>query len=192
MSRLCEGSSLLAVNYRGVEVIVKQGDITEEVVDAIVNPANSFMIMGGGVAGAIKRKGGASIEQEAMSKAPVEVGNAIVTGAGRLKARFVIHAPTMRYPASRIGEENVRLATRAALKLAKELGLSSIAFPGMGTGVGGVPYSVAATAMVDEIRAFIDAFGPPPAKVVLVAYDIDLYEAFSSAVREILARQGDK
>ncbi|MGC9113263.1 macro domain-containing protein [Acidilobus sp.] len=88
------------------------------------------------MAGAIKRKGGASIEQEAMSKAPVEVGNAIVTGVGRLKARFVIHVPTMRYPASRIGEENMRPAMRAALKLAEELGLSSIAFPGMGTGVG--------------------------------------------------------
>ncbi|MGC9072355.1 MAG: macro domain-containing protein [Acidilobus sp.] len=166
--------------------MVKQGDITEEVADAIVNPANSFMIMGGGVAGAIKRKGGTSIEQEAMSKAPVEVGDAIVTGAGRLKARYVIHAPTMRYPASRIGEDNVRLATRAALRLARELGLSSIALPGMGTGVGGVHYKVAANAMVDEIRAFVNANGSPPDKVILVAYEEELYVAFSSAVQELL------
>ena len=178
---------MLAVLYRGVEVIVKQGDITEEVVDAIVNPANSFLIMGGGVAGAIKRKGGASIEREAMAKAPVEVGNAVVTGAGRLKAKYVIHAPTMKYPASRIGEENVRLATRAALRAARELGISSVAFPGMGTGVGGVPYMVAANAMVDEVRSFIEANGPPPDKVILVAFDDELYQAFVEAVRSLLS-----
>ncbi len=178
---------LLAVPYRGVEVIVKLGDITEEVVDAIVNPANSFMIMGGGVAGAIKRKGGSSIEQEAMAKAPVEVGNAIVTGAGRLKARYVIHAPTMRYPASRIGEENVRMATRAALRAARELGMSSVAFPGMGTGVGGVPFMVAANAMVDEIRSFVDANGPPPNRILLVAVDEELYQAFINAARGLLS-----
>jgi len=177
---------LLALNYKGVEIVVKKGDITEEVVDAIVNPANSFMIMGGGVAGAIKRKGGASIEQEAMAKAPVDIGHAIATSAGRLKAKYVIHAPTMRYPASRTNEDNVRLAVRASLKLSRELNISSVAFPGMGTGVGGVPYSVASNAMVDEIRAFIDLNGPPPAKVVLVAFDDELYEEFVKAVRRLL------
>jgi len=126
---------LLALNYKGVEIVVKKGDITEEVVDAIVNPANSFMIMGGGVAGAIKRKGGASIEQEAMAKAPVDIGHAIATSAGRLKAKYVIHAPTMRYPASKTNEDNVRLAVRASLKLARELNISSIAHRRWGSSI---------------------------------------------------------
>ncbi len=173
---------MLLVKYHGAEILVKIGDITEEQVDAIVNPANSFLVMGGGVAGAIRRKGGKVIEDEAISKAPVDVGDAVATGAGKLKAKYVIHAPTMKYPASATDEKSVRLATRAALKVARQLGVKSIAFPGMGTGVGGVPYHVAANAMCDEIKSFLDVNGPPPSLIELVAYDNDLYRAFESAV----------
>jgi len=116
---------------RGVEIKVMLGDITKVDVEAIVNPANSYMIMGGGVAGAIKRVGGVEIELEARKHAPIPVGEAIFTGAGKLKARYVIHAPTMERPAMKIGIENVRLAMRAALKCAESLGLRSIAFPGL-------------------------------------------------------------
>ncbi|RLE47642.1 MAG: macro domain-containing protein, partial [Candidatus Methanomethylicota archaeon] len=85
----------------------------------------------GGVAGAIKRVGGVEIELEARKHAPIPVGEAIFTGAGKLKAKYVIHAPTMERPAMKIGIENVRLAMRAALKCAESLGLRSIAFPGL-------------------------------------------------------------
>jgi len=177
-------SSCRAV-FRGVEVEALLSDITKLNVDAIVNPANSLMIMGGGVAGAIKRAGGVEIEEEARRYAPVPVGKAIATSAGRLPARYVIHAPTMERPAMRIGVDNVRLATRAALEKADELGVKTIAFPGMGTGVGGVPPEEAARAMVEEIRKRIEE-GTGIKKVVLVAIDERLYRAFCNAIHEIL------
>ncbi|MGC9112488.1 macro domain-containing protein [Acidilobus sp.] len=181
---------MLAVRYGQVTIIVKLGDITDEEAEAIVNPANSYLIMGGGVAGAIRRKGGKVIEDEAISKAPVDIGDAVATTAGKLKAKYVIHAPTMKEPASLTNETNVRLATRAALKVARQLNVNSIAFPGMGTGVGGVPFTVAANAMVDEIKKFIDVNGPPPFKIILVAIDEGLYEAFSAAVSSYLGSRG--
>ena len=171
--------------FRGVEVEAVLGDITRMSVDAVVNPANSLMIMGGGVAGAIKRAGGAEIEEEARRYAPVPVGKAVATSAGRLPARYVIHAPTMERPAMRIGVENVRLATRAALEKAEELSIESIAFPGMGTGVGGVPPEEAARAMLEEIRRHIER-GTKLKKIVLVAIEDRLYRAFCSAIHEIL------
>jgi O-acetyl-ADP-ribose deacetylase (regulator of RNase III) len=153
-------------------ILVKKGDITKEKCDAIVNPANSLGVMGGGVALAIKRAGGKSIEKEAMKKAPIPVGGAIATKAGKLKCRYVIHSPTMRRPAMRIPLNNVRLAVRAALKLAKELGIKSIAFPGMGTGVGGVRAEDAAKIMVEECKKFDNL------EIRLVAFDDELYRAF--------------
>ena len=177
---------MLSVTYKGVTVEVKKGDITEEDEDAIVNPANSLMIMGGGVAGAIKRKGGKVIEDEARSRAPVPVGKAIATTAGSLKARYVIHSPTMEYPAMATSVDKVRAATRAALELASQMGLRSIAFPGMGTGVGGLSYPEAARAMVSEIKGFIDTGRSSLTKIVLVAFDEGLYASFEEAVKELL------
>jgi O-acetyl-ADP-ribose deacetylase (regulator of RNase III) len=166
-----------------LRVVVLRGDITKVSADAIVNPANSLMIMGGGVAGAIKRAGGEEIEREAMGRAPVPIGAAIVTGAGRLGARYIIHAPTMERPAMATTPENVYLAARAALLKAKELGLNSVAFPGLGTGVGGLPYDEAARAMLRAIAEFKDS--PHPRQVLLVAYDEQLYRAFRRRLREV-------
>src|SRR5687767_15032574 len=136
-----------------MQVHVAKADITLLPVDAIVNPANSLGIMGGGAAGAIKRRGGDVIQREAMACAPIAVGAAIVTGAGKLYAKHVIHAPTMEEPGLKIGVENVRRATRAALIAAAARGFDTIAFPGLGTGNGGVDQDEAARAMVDELRA---------------------------------------
>jgi len=135
-------------------VVVKRGDLTKESADAICNPANSLMLMDGGAAGALKRAGGEEIEREARKHAPIPVGKAVVTSAGRLKARWVIHAPTMVRPAMRIRSEEVYLATRAALECADRVGASSITIPGMGTGVGGVSFEEAARAMVKALRDF--------------------------------------
>jgi O-acetyl-ADP-ribose deacetylase (regulator of RNase III) len=153
-------------------IIVKKGDITEEECDAIVNPANSLGYMGGGVALAIKLKGGKEIEEEAVRKAPIPLGKAIATKAGKLKCKFVIHSPTMQKPAEKIPLENVRLATRAALELAKELKIKSIAFPGMGTGVGGIKAEDAARVIIEECKKFEDL------EIRLVAFDENLYQAF--------------
>jgi O-acetyl-ADP-ribose deacetylase (regulator of RNase III) len=100
--------------YRGVTISVMSGDITKLEADAIVNAANSHLIMGGGVAGAILRAGGREIQEEANKKAPVSVGKAIETTAGKLKAKYVIHAPTMERPAMPTSKQDVRLATRSA------------------------------------------------------------------------------
>jgi len=168
-------------NYKGVEVVAITGDITKQKVDAIVNPANSWMIMGGGVAGAIKRMGGKEIEDEAVKHAPVPVGKAVATGAGKLKAKYVVHAPTMERPAMLISAENVRLAVRAALELASELRLKSVAFPGMGTGVGGLALEEAAEAMIDETKKHVER-GTHLRRIVFVGFNQDLTQAFSTAI----------
>ena len=136
---------------------VKTGDITKVCCDAIVNPANSFGYMGGGVAGAIKRVGGIDIE-EAVSISPIDVGSAVITTAGMLPCSFVFHAPTMEKPAMRIPVENVAKATFAALTLAEQLKIKRIAIPGMGTGVGGVAPADAARAMINVAREFENKF----------------------------------
>lgn len=158
-------------------IVVKKGDITEEECDAAVNPANSFGLMGGGVALAIKIKGGEEIEKEAMAKAPIQVGKAIATTAGNLKCKYIIHSPTMQSPAQKIPLENVRLATKAALELARKLKVKSIAFPGMGTGVGGIRAEDAARVMVEECRKFEDL------EIRLIAFDEELYKAFRSLIQ---------
>jgi len=169
---------LCSSHVEGVDVVVVVSDITKLDVDAVVNPANSLMIMGGGVAGAIKRVGGEEIEVEARRYAPVPVGQAIVTSGGKLRAKYVIHAPTMERPAQRIGSENVYLATRAALEKAVEIGISTIAIPGMGTGVGGVPYRVAAKEMIRALKEVLSKGKGKLSKVFLVAIDPKLAETF--------------
>ncbi|MFN3263436.1 MAG: ADP-ribose-binding protein [Aquificaceae bacterium] len=135
-----------------LQIEVLQGSLLEIEADAIVNPSNSLGYMGGGVAGIIKKAGGSIIEKEAILKAPISVGSAVFTSAGRLKFKGVIHAPTMEEPAMETTEEKVRKAVRAALELADNMGFKSIAMPGMGTGVGKLPKDVSARAMIDEIR----------------------------------------
>ena len=159
-------------------IIAEKGDLTKVVCDAIVNPANSYGYMGGGVAGAIKRIGGNEIENEAISKAPIEVGNAVETTAGNLPCKYVIHAPTMKEPAMRIGVENVKLATRAALELGVQLNLKSIAIPGMGTGVGRVPVEDAAKAIVEIAKEFEGKIK----KILLVDRNDDMTESFNKYI----------
>lgn len=163
-------------------VTLIQGDITQSQAQAIVNPANSRLIMGGGVAGAIRRAGGPTIEKEALQRAPIHVGEATATNAGKLAARYVIHAPTMPRPAMDTNVENVVKATSAALGVARCLALSSIAIPGMGTGVGGVRAIEAAQAMVGAIRQHILA-GTTLKHVFLVSVNQDLFRAFETALR---------
>lgn len=158
-----------------MSIIVQKGDLTKIPCDAIVNPANSFGYMGGGVAGAIKRIGGVEIENEAITKAPIPVGKAVFTVAGRLPCSFVIHAPTMEQPAMRIGIDNVKDATRAALELGVELKLKSIAIPGMGTGVGGVPTDSAAEAIVSIAKGLEDKYE----KIILIDRSDEMVNSFN-------------
>jgi O-acetyl-ADP-ribose deacetylase (regulator of RNase III) len=132
-----------------IEVI--DGDITRLEVDAIANAANTDLAHGGGVAGAIVRAGGRSIQDESDALAPIELGTAVATGAGQLPSRWVIHAATMRLggPTS---AEIIRAATEATLEVADELGCRSLALVAFGTGVGGFPIEEAAAIEVSEAR----------------------------------------
>lgn len=156
-------------------ITVKRGNITEEECDAIVNPANSSGVMGGGVALAIKKAGGQEIEEQARALAPIEVGQAVATTAGKLKAKYVIHAPTMTRPAQRIPAENVSKACRAALNKALELKIDSIVFPGLGTGVGGVSAEQAAELMVREAKNILEHYD---LEIRFIAFDDKLFQAF--------------
>jgi len=169
-------------SYKDVKIIVERGDITELEVDAIVNAANSMLIMGGGVAGAILRTGGRQIQEEALEYAPVLVGKAVATKAGKLKAKYVIHAPTMKRPAMRIDKENVQLATKGALECAEKLKIGSVAFPGMGTGVGGLEPKEAAQVMIKEIKRYVDK-GTTMKQIILIGFTEDLTQAFQSALK---------
>lgn len=163
-----------------MSIAVRIGDITKVKCDAIVNPANSFGYMGGGVAGAIKRVGGVNIEKEAIAKAPIEIGSAIETTAGVLPCKFVIHAPTMKKPAMRIDAENVKKATYAALKLSEKLKIKSIVIPGMGTGVGGVSADDAAEAMIAVIRGFEEKFD----SIILIDRNEKMTAAFMNFLKK--------
>ncbi len=135
-------------------LVLSQGDITECDADAVVNAANNHLWMGAGVAGAIKRKGGASIESEAVAQGPIPVGEAVITGAGFLRARHVIHAAGMGQDL-RTSEDDVEACTAASLRRAEENALSSIAFPAIGTGVGGLAAGAVARRMIQVAAAHL-------------------------------------
>ncbi|ADI31516.1 Appr-1-p processing domain protein [Staphylothermus hellenicus DSM 12710] len=180
------------INYRGVVVRGVRGDITELDVEAIVNPANSSMLMGGGLAGVLKRKGGEIIENEAKKFAPVPVGKAVVTIAGALRAKYIIHAPTMEKPAMRIKPENAYKATFAALTKAFDLSLNKIAIPGMGTGVGGLSPSDAGKAMAKAIKEFLDLVPSGIKEILIVDLNPEIPRMVCRSLEEMIGETGNE
>ena len=168
-----------------IKIEVWQGDITQLELDAVVNAANNRLWMGGGVAGALKRAGGKEIEDEALTKGPISIGEAAVTGAGRLRAKYVIHAAVMGQDL-RTDAGKIRQATRNSLLRGDELGIKSIAFPALGTGVGGFSLSECARIMIGEVRQY-SAGETRLERVVFVLYDEPAYQAFK---RELEAPPG--
>lgn len=161
-------------------VELMKGDIAQVEADAIVNAANDHLWMGAGVAGALKRAGGAEIEREAMAKGPIAVGDAIATGAGRLPARWVIHAAAMGQDL-RTDADKIRRATESALRVAEGIGARSIAFPALGTGVGGFPIDECARIMVGAVRIHL-AGGSALERVVFALRGDDAYRAFEAVL----------
>jgi O-acetyl-ADP-ribose deacetylase (regulator of RNase III) len=158
------------------------GDITTLEVDAIVNAANNHLWMGAGVAGAIKRKGGVIIEKEAVAQGPVPVGEAVVTTAGALPAKYVIHAAGMGQDLRTDGEK-IRLSTENSLKRAAEKGMSSVAFPAIGTGVGGFSAEECARIMIDEAKKHSEGKSSV-IKVVFALFDERTYNSFKKVLSE--------
>ena len=162
-----------------VTIEVAEGDIAAEDVDAVVNAANNHFWMGSGVAGALKARGGAAIEREAMAQGPVEPGECVITSAGRLPARKVIHAAVMGQDL-RTSADIIARATANALKLADAHGLTSIALPAFGTGVGGFPLDDCARIMIGAVRAH----QPQSIQLVrLVLFGRQAYDVFERAAR---------
>jgi O-acetyl-ADP-ribose deacetylase (regulator of RNase III) len=136
------------------QIVLLQGDLTEMDVDAIVNAANNDLQLGGGVAGAIRRKGGEAIQRECDEIGSIPIGGAAITSGGKLRARFVIHAASMQ-----LGGETTAAALRSstahALRIATERGLRSIAFPAVGTGIAGFPIPECARIMLREVAGHL-------------------------------------
>ena len=158
--------------------IVKE-DIARLDVDAVVNAANDHLWMGAGVAGALKRAGGDEIEREAMAKGPIKVGEAVVTGGGRLKARHVIHAAVMTQFLPRTSAGAIERATTVSLARAEEIGARSVGFPAFGTGVAGFPIDECARIMVAAVKAHTGSVE----EVVFALSGDDAVRAFAAAAR---------
>lgn len=155
---------------------MREGDIATVEADAIANAANNHLWMGSGVAGALKRVGGAEIEREAMARGPVPVGTAVATTAGRLNARYVIHGAVMGQDLA-TDADLVSRTTRACLALADELGCESLALPAFGTGVGGFPLDECAQIMVGEARTFEPA---ALRRIIFAVYGREAVRAFEA------------
>lgn len=143
-------SSLLVSDSMAPKIGVRQGDITTYDGDAVVNAANNWLQLGAGVAGAIRRAGGPTIQQECDRHGPIRVGEAAITGGGRLRARWVVHAAAMGDEP--VSERSIRDSTRASLRLAAEHGVRRMAFPILGSGVGGFDFRRAAQIMLKVVR----------------------------------------
>ena len=161
-----------------LELEVVEGDIAALDVDAVANAANDRLWMGAGVAGALKRAGGEEIEREAVAKGPIALGDAVATGAGRLPARWVIHAAVMGQDL-RTSAEAIESATQRALEVADEIGAESLALPAFGTGVGGFPLDECARLMVAAVRAHEPS---TLRRVIFAVYGTEAEAAFRNAL----------
>lgn len=159
-------------------IVLREGDITREEVDAIVNAANSALVLGAGVAGAIREAGGPSIQAECDAHGPVEVGGAAITGAGALPAKYVVHAASMP-PGGKASAGSVRSSFRRSLELAAERGCRSLAAPAVGAGIAGVPLQTAAEVLIDEARRHL-AGETPLEEIRFVLFGEQAFRIFES------------
>ncbi len=178
----------MKVKVGRTDIIIERGDITDWEVDAIVNAANSHLWMGAGVAGAIKKKGGVIIEEEAVRQGPIEVGEAVLTTAGNLAATHVIHAAAMGQDL-RTDAQKITQATRSSLAIADKHKLTSVAFPALGTGVGGFPPGQAAEAMLGAVQEHLKGRATSLQKIVFVLYQDEAFKAFTETLTRLRAAQ---
>ena len=168
------------------KIVLQQGDLTEMDVDAIVNAANNDLQLGGGVAGAIRRKGGDAIQRECDAIGSIPVGGAAITTAGKLKARYVIHAASMEL-GGRTTARALRSSTAHSLRIAAEKGLATIAFPAVGTGIAGFPLRECAEIMLREVVEHLK--GPTSLeKVYFVLFDKAALDTFEGVWNEMKAQ----
>jgi O-acetyl-ADP-ribose deacetylase (regulator of RNase III) len=165
-------------------VAIERGDISLIEVDAVVNAANTTLAMGTGVAGALKKRGGFVIEEEAMRLGPVDVGEAVLTTAGNLVATHVIHAAVMG-PDLKTDPAIIGKTTRAVLALAVKHRLTSLALPALGTGVGHVPPALSAEAMLEAIISHLRAGESCLKRVIIMLYQDEAYRAIIDTLKRV-------
>ncbi len=163
-----------------------KGDITELAVDAIVNAANTDLVLGAGVAGAIRRKGGKRIEEECERRGTIALGETAVTTGGNLKALYVIHAASMHL-GGRTNADSLRLSTRNSLLRAEEKGFKTIAFPAVGTGIAGFPMEECAEIMIKEVVDHIK-LRTSLEKIYFVLYDDAALKVFEDTYSKLTSR----
>jgi O-acetyl-ADP-ribose deacetylase (regulator of RNase III) len=169
------------INQSLIELM--QGDITELNTDAIVNAANASLVLGGGVAGAIRRRGGPEIQEECSKIGGTAVGGAVITGGGELPAKYVIHAVGPRYGEEH-EDEKLKDATLNSLALADKHQVKSVAFPAISTGIFGFPKDRCAVIMLSTTIAYLE--GPTQLeKVIFCLYDKETHEIFESSLRQL-------
>jgi O-acetyl-ADP-ribose deacetylase (regulator of RNase III) len=167
--------------------VIITGDLVEQEVDAIVNAANNDLVLGGGVAGAIRRRGGPSIQDECTAHGPVSVGDAAITGAGELRARYVIHAASMAL-GGRTTAQSLRCSMDATFRIARDHDVKTIAVPAVGTGIAGFPLDECARIMAGSLlRARTDGWEPDEVRFVL--YDEAAMHAFATPFRAVYDAQ---
>lgn len=168
------------------KIVLQQGDLTEMDVDAIINAANNDLKLGGGLAGVIRRKAGPSVQGECDEIGAIPVGGAAITSAGKLKARHIIHAASMQLGGLTTGHA-LRASTAHSLRIAAEKGLRTIAFPAIGTGIGGFPLSECAAIMLKET---VEHLKTPTSleKVYFILFDKPALSAFEKELREMKQR----
>lgn len=171
---------------KGKIIELTQGDITEMDTDAIVNAANEQLILGGGVAGAIRKKGGPSIQEECNRIGETTVGSAVITGGGNLRAKYVIHAVGPRYGE---GNEDTKLrnATWNSLLRATEKNCTSIAFPAISTGIFGFPKDRCARIMLNTVKEFLEKEHTSIKRVVFCLFSREDLSIFAEAMQELFA-----
>ena len=165
------------------KVIIQQGDLTDMDVDAIVNAANNDLILGGGVAGAIRRKGGEEIQRECTKIGTIPLGYAVITGGGKLKARHVIHAASMQLGGG-TSAPALRQSVAHTLRLADEHGIKTLAFPAVGTGIAGFPMKECAEIMLGETAKHLCG-DTKLESVFFVLFDDDACATFQRAWKKI-------
>jgi O-acetyl-ADP-ribose deacetylase (regulator of RNase III) len=169
------------------QIEIVQGDLTEMDVDAIVNAANNDLQLGGGVAGAIRRKGGPAIQQECNEIGSIPVGGAAITTGGALKAKFVIHAASMQLGGDTTAQA-LRSSTAHSLRIAAERGLKTIAFPAVGTGIAGFPMKECAEIMLRECVEHLRR-GSPVERISFVLFDGDAERAFEAVWKSMVSAE---
>ncbi len=158
-------------------IVMTEGDIAEAEVDAIVNAANSDLVLGAGVAGAIAAKGGPSIQAECTAHGPIQVGEAALTGAGDLPARYVIHAAGMP-PGGQATAESIRASARASFALAEAKDCRTLAMPAVGAGIAGFSMQACAEILIEEARRHLDAADSKLEEIRFVLFGEPAYRVF--------------